>query len=540
MRTVSWEDALDRVAEGLEAAGSETAAIVGGGSSNEEGYLTQRILRDALGSPHVASGPGPALPRDLLLDAARPELGARMKDLDEADAILVLGCDPMHSMPILDLRIRKAVRRAGAKLLVASERPTALDGGVAIETQGALAAARYAPGDDTSFIGALVRVLSRGRTVLPVGAERFEAYEDDARAIAAVLRDSERIVVVWGERIASGPVAAQGLEALLTLAKRLKLADTDGAGILEVPDATNARGLREVGCIPGVGPGLQPAGKGKDAVGIRSALEKGELKAIVLWDVDPVRDFPDSEAWSRALEKAEFVVSVSMFKNESSAHADVHLPAESHAEKEGTVTHPDGRLQRLRSSVPHPGEIRPLWQAQLELLARLGHETGLASSPDVLSAIADEVPFYAGITHEEIGGTGIRWQDRRAATNLAKPGKREGASKARRSPARSGLRAGKIALGTRRDLWASEATEQNPALRYLSPKQTLELAPSDADALGVRHGDRVDVASNGTSVAARVAIRERLRPGAAFLIEGMRKDNANALPSGKTVEVRPK
>jgi NADH-quinone oxidoreductase subunit G len=540
MRTTSWNEALDRLAEGLERAGSATAAIVGGGSSNEEGYLTQRLLRGALGSPHVASGAGRALPRNLLLETARPELAARTSDLDHADAILVLGCDPMHSMPILDLRIRKAVRRAGAKLLVASERPTALDGGVAIETQGALAAARYAPGDAAAFIAALIRVLSRGRTILPIGAERFAEYEADARAIAGALRDSEEVVVVWGERIARGPVGVQTLEALLALAERLKLARTEGAGMLEVPDATNARGLREVGCAPGIGPGLGAARRGKDAAGIRDGLAKGELKAIVLWDVDPVRDFPDSGAWGRALEKADFVVSVSMFKNESSAYADVHLPAESHAEKEGTLTHPDGRLQRLRPGVPHPDGVRPLWQAQVELLARLGDETGFQSGPDVLGAIAAEVPFYEGITHEEIGGTGIRWQEREAGKNLAKPGRRAGGGKARRSPARSGLRAGKIPLGGRRDLWASDATEHNPALRYLVPAQTLELAPSDAEALGVGHGDRVDVASNGASVTARVAIRERLRPGAAFLIEGTRKENANAVLTGNAVEVRPR
>ena len=74
---------------------------------------------------------------------------------------------------------------------------------------------------------------------------------------------------------------------------------------LEVPESTNARGLRELGCIPGIGPGLAKAKKGMDAAGIRDSLSKGELKAVVLWDVDPVRDYPDSEAWKRALEKAD-------------------------------------------------------------------------------------------------------------------------------------------------------------------------------------------------------------------------------------------
>ena len=102
-----------------------------------------------------------------------------------------------------------------------------------------------------------------------------------------------------------------------------------------------------------------------------------------------------------------------MFGNASGGHADVFLPAETHAEKEGTVTHPDGRVQRLRPSVPHPGETRHGWQWLAELAARLGHETGIDSAPEALAAIAADVPFYAGLTHEEIGGGGVRWQERR-------------------------------------------------------------------------------------------------------------------------------
>ena len=101
-----------------------------------------------------------------------------------------------------------------------------------------------------------------------------------------------------------------------------------------------------------------------------------------------------------------------MFEDASTRHADVVFPAESYAEKEGTVTHPDGRLQRLRPGVPHPGGVRPMWEVLAELSALLGEETGIDSAPDALAAIASEVPFYAGITPEEIGGTGIRWQER--------------------------------------------------------------------------------------------------------------------------------
>src|SRR5262249_32715337 len=149
-----------RVADGIRNAGEKAAALIGGGSSNEEGWLIQEILRRA-GSTNVDSSSSP-VDAGLLGELSRPELGARMADLDRADAILVIGTDPLHEMPILDLRIRKAVRRGSAKVLVASERPTALDG-------GATEAVRYAPGDAASFLGALA------------GALGIEGYDNHGR-----------------------------------------------------------------------------------------------------------------------------------------------------------------------------------------------------------------------------------------------------------------------------------------------------------------------------------------------------------------------
>jgi len=160
--------------------------------------------------------------------------------------------------------------------------------------------------------------------------------------------------------------------------------------------------------------------------------------------------------------------------------------------------------------------------------------------------------LYAGITHEEIGGRGVRWQDRDAASTFpsgdgagardevpvhaAEPAVRsapEPAGNAAEGEASGGV----VRLGTYRDLWASEVADQSPALRFLAPRQTLELAPVDADRLAVAQGDEVEVRSNGTSLRARVMIRERVRPGSGFLIEGTAEANANALPTGEPVEV---
>ena len=509
-----WADAVFAAAEGLRKADSAVAAMLGD-ASNEEGYLVQRILREALGSPHIDSRPARGASRATLLRLSQPGLAARVRDIDTAEAILLVGTDPLHSSPILDLRIRKAIRRGGARLALATERPTGLDGGAA-------AASHYAPGNAALFLSELAACLRQ-----PGGG-------GSAAAIAEVLQDAASVVIVWGDRI--GREGEGALQALLEVASILDLDGKEGSGLLEVPEVTNARGLREVGCLPDCGPGLAETAPGKSTEEIRAALESGELQSLILFGVDPIRDFPDSGAWAAALGAAEHVIAFSMFENETTAKADVVFPLETHAEKDGTLTHPDGRIQRVRPSASPQGEIRPNWQVLTELSAALGHDTGISSQPSALAAISAAVPFYAGIDDAAIGGRGVRWQDRAEASVLGR------AEAAPPVPARAGAHPAKassdgLRLGTYRDLWAGPITELNPPLRFLEPTQRVELAPADAERLGLRSGEAVRVVKNGASVQARVEIRERVQQGACFLIEGTAEGNANALLNGGPVEV---
>ena len=307
-----------------------------------------------------------------------------------------------------------------------------------------------------------------------------------------------------------------------------------GPGLLEVPEESNARGLREVGCLPGAGPGLAPAAGGRDSAEIKEGLAAGDVRRPPPAQRRP-RPHPPRlrRAGASALGKA-FVVSVAMFDDESTRHADIVLPAETHAEKEGTVTHPDGRLQRLRRNVPLPDDVRPGWQFLTELSTALGRDLGLATAAEVFDALSKEVPFYDTLTYEEIGGTGFRWQDRdpgtswipsdavEASCHPAFPCGAAGVPRGtvcsrrirqhgdlvaygRRIRSRRRMPAAPsngLLLGTYRDLWAVDATERNPALRFLMPKQKLELAAKDAADLELGNGDPVTVSVNGSSVEA--------------------------------------
>jgi len=387
LRPVSWDRALEEAAAGLARAGARTGALVGGEATSEEGYLLARLLREGLGSPHLDSRRAGTLALELHRALGDPGLQARVSDLEFAHAVLVLAADPLVDAPILDLRLRKGVRRHGMRLVRA-------------------------------------------------GAAEVRSSER-AGELAARLRDAgEEIVILWGERLTSGPDGAASARALLDLADALSLAGTDGAGLLEIPAGTNGRGLREAGVLPNANPGLcEPAAAGGlDARGIARGLTEGELTALLLLQSDPLtgsrpsealdgeppeRDPADAELWQRALERASTVVAHATFLTDSlREHANVVFPAQAYAEKEGTIVHPDGRIQRLRAAVARVGGLdctRAQWQVIAELAARIGLDLEVLTGAMASQQLFDAVPFYAGLTLEEIGGKGVRWQERDAA-----------------------------------------------------------------------------------------------------------------------------
>jgi NADH-quinone oxidoreductase subunit G len=418
--------------------------------------------------------------------------------------VLVFETDLVEEAPIIDLRVRKARRRHGATVVVASSHPTTLDA-------NADHAIRFPPG----------------------GAEAAlqELAEPDPRGGGPV-------VIIWGERLAHGARGRQGVAALLALARKLDLQATEGAGLIEIPAGTNGRGLREVGCLPNLGPGLTDASaSGKGADEIRDALGE-ELKALVLLHTDPLETHPGRRAWGEALERAGFVVAFTDHVTPGIENADVVFPAASYAEKEGTMTHPDGRVQRVRQAIGHPGEVRQPALVLAELCSRLGTQVDASTTPMVTQQVADAVPFYAGLTLDEIGGRGVRWQERDAASGFGETPKIEPAEL--EAPPAAPSPNGALRLGTFRPIWSAPEVDVSPSLKFLAPHQRVELSPQDAERLGLSSGDRVEVAHGGTAISAEVIVRSTVPAGSAFLAEATAAESANALTNGepRLVEVR--
>jgi NADH-quinone oxidoreductase subunit G len=373
LRPVTWERAIEEASVMLKRAGAKTAALAGGGATNEEGFLLSRLFSETLGSPHVDSRPSGTLAPELQRELADPRLQGKVSDLEFAHGVLVLDCDPLLDAPILDLRLRKGIRRHGMKLERAS-------------------------------------------------GEDLGAVREAAKRLAEA---GEEVVILWGERFAAGPDGGERVRALLDLAAELSFGETDGAGLLEIPSTSNGRGLRESGVLPNGGPGLSEREQdGLDARAIAEALSSGELSALYLLEVDPLSASDpfaatagqDLASWARCMERASAVVAHATLLSPGLAeHANVIFPAGSYAEKEGTVTHPDGRLQRVRQAVAEAGATRPGWRVIAELSLRLGNDLDVYDAKEASQQLFDAVSFYAGVTLEEIGGRGVRWPEREAA-----------------------------------------------------------------------------------------------------------------------------
>ena len=371
LRPVSWEHALSEAAAALKRAGAHSGALVGGQASSEEGFLFARLMREGLHSPHIDSRLAGRLALQLHRALGEPLLQATVEDLEFAHAVLLLECDPIEDAPILDLRLRKGARRHGLKIVQAS------------------------------------------------AADLLDRSSELAEQLKAM---GEEVVILWSERLTAGSDGARTAQALLELASALGLSEVEHAGLLEIPSQSNGRGLREAGVLPNAGPGLcEPDLLGDveplDAAGILQALAAGELSTLLLAQRDPAQS--EAQLWERALQRSPTIIAHAAFLTDwLTEHASVVLPAQSYAEKEGTVVHPDGRIQRLRAAVARPGSTRAQWQVIAELAERVGLDLEVLTGPMASQQLFDAVPFYGGLTLGEIPPAGIRWQERDAAASF--------------------------------------------------------------------------------------------------------------------------
>jgi len=499
-RESTWGEALDLVAERLQALeGDQVAGLGGARSTNEEAFAFSKFMRCVIGSPHLDAQLDDALASQLLV-GMNPR--AQIDDLEKAKTILLWAGDLKEELPVLYLRVRRAATTLGANLIVVHPRRTGLDDVATVKLtyrpgtgSEVLAGLRAAGEDGSEELAAAAELLAAGPVVAILGRTGLTEDPRLAESVAAFASELEDAVVL--------PVARR---ANVYGALDMGVAPDLLPGRVAIDDAAGHAALAEAW-------GHLPEENGRGATAILEGLESGDLMAALLLGTDPIRDHPDPYLASRALAAADFTVAFELFMSDTAQYADVILPVEGSGETEGTVTNLEGRVQKVNRKLTGPGQSRPAWAVLEDLATRLGRSLGATSAETLMKEIAEVAPAYSGVTWDRLD-----WDEGREGFVLPLPG---GEQPLEFVPSHHELRptpGGRLTLHLARVLFDDGVlTRMSPALAALMPAAVVHVHPRDAGALGLVEGDEVEVRGDVGAIDLPVALDATLAPGSVYV-----------------------
>jgi NADH-quinone oxidoreductase subunit G len=494
-----WPEVIATLVAKLKAVNGDVAGLAGSRLSNEDLYAFQKLIR-GMGSNHLNIYPAYLDCGDLVAQAG-VGLGTNFGEMGSGDVVIVAASDLEEEAPIWWMRVKQAADR-GATLVVVGGRPTKLD--------------RYA-----------AHVLLLGKL------GNFKADDVQQAAVDAISGAGNLVAIVGNEALSheAGRALAQAAANLLIATGHVGRPNN---GLLVVWAGANIQGALDMGVSPNWGPGYQPADMpGLDTIGTLNAVKSQSIKALYIAGADPAGDEP---AAVEALNAAEFVVVQDMFLTETAMLADIVLPVQSFAEREGTYTNGERRVQRFYPAIPVMGHSRADWDIFREVAFELGQEELVPAAPAaILLEIVQNVAQYAGITYQElakvepqwpdVGGTdlyyggnafqntrglGIQWPtladdpDATLSVAWAEP-------VAAPTPSGDELLVVPInLLYDRETIFAkSEIVHQRVPLPYVT------LHPADAERLGIASGDGIALKVNGSDVQVMAYVAEEGSVGSA-------------------------
>ncbi len=583
LEEVSWDEALALVAEGLgkirEAHGPDSLAVLGSSKcTNEENYLLQRFARDVLGTNNIDNGSrlyGSGSRVGLGWTLGTPGTTRSLDDLEQSDVIMVVGANPTESAPVVGYAVKRAVRYQGAKLLLIDPRRTKL---------ACFASLRLRPGvgTDVVLINGLARVIvSEGlldeefvsrktdnfdafaESLAPYTPEYVEevtgvAAEDVSRA-ARLFATARRASIVIGNGITQHTTGTDSVMALANLAMLTGNVGGGGGGIYALQRDNNGQGACDMGALPAFLPGYKcvedagarrefekrwgrelPAQPGLTALEMVQQAKEGNIRGMYIVGENPALSFPHLTLVGEALSGLDFLVVQDMFLTRTARLATVVLPAASFAEKEGTFTNFEGRVQAIRKLISPPGEALADWEIILRLAGKMDRTLPYTSLRPIVDEIEELVPMYEGAGYAGSRRKGLYASD----FNLDSPGARRfykgqfpngfdrfcpaQAAPPRQAPQQDfplTLLAGSILhqSGT------GSSSSRSRRLKTVQPGPFVEISRPDAERLGIGPGDPVTIASPQSQVTASARIVDTLDEGMLFMPLCFPESPVNAL-----------
>ena len=561
----TWDEALDLIAERFSAnRGDAFAAIASAKLTNEENYIIQKFSRAVMGTNNVdhcarlCHSPSVA---GLVQSFGSGAMTSSTKDLGDARCTLAIGTNTSAAHPIVALQVMRSLRQGG-KLIVINPRE------IELATHADLFIPNRA-GSDVALLMGMMKVIVDERLHDPEfiesRCENFEAFQEslaqyDKASVeektgvpfaqiaeaARMYAENSPAAILYAMGITQHTHGTDNVLATSNLALLTGNVGLPSGGVNPLRGQSNVQGACDMGALPNVYPGYQkvdvPEVKAKfeqawgvelDAVPGLTHLEilrgvtAGPIKAIYLVGENPALSEADATHAREAMDKVEFLVVQDIFLTESAEYADVVLPAASFAEKDGTFTNTERRVQRVRKAIPPVGDCRDDAWITCAIAERMG-ETGFdfENADAVMHEIASLTPSYGGITHERIEEVGLQWP----CPDASHPGTRYLHAKSfprpngrgrfvpleYRPPAEEPDAEFPLVLTTERSLYhyhTATMTRRVPGLETLRSEELVEIHPRDAVALTIASGDRVRVTSRRGEVEARALVTEVSPPG---------------------------
>jgi len=583
LRPASWDEALDLVARRLGQIISRfspdaVGALSSAKCTNEENYILQKFARAVIGTNNVdhcarlchastVVGLGRAFGSGAMTNS--------IEDFEVTDCIFVIGSNTTECHPIIGSAIKRAVVDRNVPLIVADPRAIEL-------TRYAALHMRQKGGTDVALINAMMHVILRdGLEDESFIAERTEGFADLRRAVepytpalgeritSVPADDIVRAARLYAEAPAAGIVYSMGItqhttgtDNVLSLANLAMLTGNvgkAGAGVNPLRGQNNVQGACDLGALPNVCPGYQkvddeavrekfrqhwgvalPAQPGLTVVEMINAAAEGKLKAMYVMGENPMLSDPDVNHVAEALEKLDFLVVQDIFLTETAELADVVLPAASFAEKDGTFTNTERRVQRVRRALDPPGAARADWDILCDLSRRMGYEMSYGCACDIQDEIAALTPSYGGITYERLETTSLQWpcpdRSHPGTPYLHKGRFARGPGRFHAvefiPPAELPDEEYPFLLSTGRILehfHTGTMSRRSEVLDEIVSVGAIEINPADGRRLGVCDGQKVRVTSRRGEIEIAARLTDRVAPQTVFLAFHYREAPANRL-----------
>ena len=442
-REATWEEALERAANGLAAIRDRDGgtALAGFGSakgSNEEAYLVQKLVRQGFGTnnvDHCTRLCHASSVTALLEGIGSGAVTAPFTACNDSDVIIVIGANPTENHPVAATFFKQAAKRA--TLIVMDPRGQALK-------RHATHMLQFKPGTDVALLNALLNVIVteglHDRQYIEAHVSGFDALSrhirdftpeemapicgieaDRIREVARLYARAERGIIFWGMGISQHTHGTDNARCLIALSMVTGHVGRPGTGLHPLRGQNNVQGASDAGLVPMVFPDYQSvedggirmkfedlwgrpldAERGLTVVEIMDAVHAGKIKGMYIMGENPAMSDPDVAHARAGLAKLEHLVVQDLFLTETAFHADVVLPASAWPEKDGTVTNTNRQVQMGRAALAPPGDVRQDWWIIQEIARRIGLDWRYAGPADVFEEMKAVMPSLDNITWERL------------------------------------------------------------------------------------------------------------------------------------------